>query len=650
MLRRITCVFLLMVLIKPAFSQTSIPVDNSTREHIFSATEIEILEDASNKITINNILADSVKYKFRRNAAGYPTNNNISSTYWYKVKLNFAEPLTNNHSVFEFFDQTAGHIAAYLPDSGGHYTENIAGASARFEKRLFRHKNFEFLISNQLKGEHVYYFKVRSKNLVNIIIVYRKINYFIYYALTEYFTYGIFYGMILIFCFNNLLMFLAVKKRYYLFYVLYILSVGFYEMSTDGIAFQYIWPNSPNWNSYAYGIALYFVSVFALLFTRDLLHVRTKDYKLYRFINYAVLLRTLYFIFCLYNQRLFIYKFVEFIPLSIAFIAGITIRRKGFKPARFFVLGYTFLFLGFICKAISVLGLAKELSGLLGFYSLGFSFILEMVFLSFAIGDQVRLLRREKEIATEETMQQMNINNQLKDSINQELEIKVQNRTREVMDKSKMIFDQAQIIEVQNHELLSINQQLEKQAAEISLMNILLEKDNTELKHNIEKVTDARALSTELSFEEFSAKYPDQESCNKFLAELKWITGFSCIKCTNTTYHNGRAPYSRRCTKCGYEESVLYHTIFQNNRIPINKAFYIVYLMYSTKGTISSYQLSEKIGIRQSTCWQYAIRIKKVMEDHKKDGRKNDNQGWSKLVMDRTKESEPHKLRSHHEN
>jgi hypothetical protein len=642
-----------MVLCKPVFSQKQVSLNSTTHEHIFSGPEIEFLEDRTNNVTLNTLLTDTTHFKFHKNGDGYPTNKNLGSTYWYKIKLYFTEPLQSNHSVFEFFDQTTGHITAYIPTGNGQYITHTAGAASAFKNRLFRHKNFEFSINEQAKGEHVYYFKVKSKNSVNVIIVYRQLEQFIYYALTEYFTYGIFYGMVLIFCFNNLLMFVAIRKRYYLFYVLYILSVGFYEMSTDGIAYQYIWPGSPNWNAYAYGIALYFVSIFALLFTRDLLHVRTKAYSLYRLINYVIILRTVFLICCLVDHRLFINKFVEVIPLSIAFITGITIFKRGFKPARFFVLGYAFLFLGFTCKVISVLGLADKISsvsGMLGFYSLGFSFILEMVFLSFAIGDQVRLLRREKEAAMDETIKQMDINNQLKDTINQELEIKVQDRTKEVIEKSRQIFEQAGIIETQNHELLIINQQLEKQAAEISLMNVLLEKDNTELKHNIEKVTDARALSTELSFEEFSAKYPDQESCNKFLAELKWADGFSCIKCANVTYHNGRAPHSRRCTKCGYEESVLFQTIFQNNRIPINKAFYIVYLMYTTKGMISSYQLSEKIGIRQSTCWQYAIRIKKVMEDHKKDGRKPDKQGWSKLVMERTKPAGTHKIRMPHEN
>lgn len=626
---------LLCLFAAPAFSQKPVVLDNAHKQYIFSCDEFQALEDKSNKLTLHDILADTIKHRFTKNELFYPTNTDQKSTYWYKIEMDFTEHIDPNSSVFEFYDQTIDHISLYQTDTTGRYVEKTEGAAMRFNTRLYSHKNFEFPIYNRAKGKHIYYIKIKSQNPVNVIVVYRKISYFIYYALTEYLTYGIFYGMILIFCFHNLLMFIAVRKRSYLFYVLYILSVGLYEMCTDGIAFQYIWPNAPNWNEYAFGTALYLVSIFALLFTRDLLHVRTINKKLYQLINFTIILRTLYFGFCLFEHEYFVYKFVEFIPLSLAFATGLIIRSSGFKSARFFILGYTFLFLGFICKAVSVLGYLKGLSGVIGFYSLGFSFIMEMTFLSFAIGDQVRLFRREKEAAMDATIKQMEINNQLKDSLNQELEIKVEQRTQEVINKSKQIIEQAHFIEQQNKELLHINERLERQAEEISIMNMLLAKDNTELKHNIEKVNDARVLSTELSFDEFSAKYPDQESCNKFLAHLKWANSFSCIKCANVNWHAGRAPHSRRCTKCNYEESVLFNTIFQNNRIPINKAFYIVYLMYTTKGAISSYQLSEKIGIRQSTCWQYAIRIKKVMDEHKRDARKGDNRGWSKLVMDR---------------
>ena len=632
-----TNVFLLLIIVcQTALAQKAVQLNAQTDQHIFTGKEIELLKDTANRLTLQDIKQANEQHLFNKNQQYYPENR-PHTYYWYKITLHVTEKIESNSSVIEFFDQTTNDITAYLPTANGSYVKSRSGADFNFGKRLYEHKNFEFQLQPLPKGYYNCYFKVKSKDGVNIIMVYRKVSYFIHYALTEYFTYGLFYGIILIFSFHNLLMFFAIRKRQYLYYVLYILSVGLFEMSTDGIAFQYIWPKFPYWNQYAYGFALYGLSFFALVFTNALLHVRKKAPHLNKLINYVIILRTVYFAYCLlFNKSLFYYKFVEFIPLSIAFITGITIWAKGFKPARFFVLGYSFLSLGFIIKALAVLGFTRMIPGVVANYSLGISFVLEMLFLSFSIGDQVRLLRRQKEKAQDATIKQMAINNSLKDSINKELESKVEERTREVIAKSHEILEQSHTIEEQNKELVTINHQLEQQASEITRMNVLLEEDNIQLKTNIEKVTDARALSTELSFEEFSAKYPDQEKCNKFLADIKWANGFACIKCGNDGFKNGRAPYSRRCNKCNYEESVLYNTIFQNNRIPINKAFYIVYLIYTSKGTISSYQLSEKLQIRQSTCWQYALRIKKVMEGQKNKYRKNPQQGWSKLILDHT--------------
>jgi len=190
------------------------------------------------------------------------------------------------------------------------------------------------------------------------------------------------------------------------------------------------------------------------------------------------------------------------------------------------------------------------------------------------------------------------------------------------------------VIELQNQELTTVNQLLKEQGEEISRMNVLLEKDNTLLHNDIEKVTHNRVMSAEVNFEEFSKIYPDRETCFKFLSDLKWEKGYKCRKCKGTHYGNGHLPHSRRCSKCGYEESVIACTILQNTRIPINKAFYIIFLIYSTKGKISSHKLSEILSIRQSTCWAYSSRIKKIMKSRKKELNNADDKGWSKLVID----------------
>jgi hypothetical protein len=618
------------------YAQQTVVIDPKLAEHIFVNKEIICLEDPTNKLTFEQI-STAYANKFVQNIDYYPKNYNRSSTYWYRVKVKFTTDLEHS-SVIEFFDQITDHITAYMPDGKGGYIESKTGADLNFTDRLYQHKNFEFLINNTNKGEHEFYFKVHSKDRVNVIIVYRTVDRFIAYALSEYITFGFFYGMIVIFSFHNLLMYIAVRRRQYLFYILYVLSVGMYEMSSDGIAFQYLWPNHPVFNEYAYGVALFFLSTFGLIFTKELLHVKLKAPSINKLINALLIARLIFFLVCLfYNPDWFKYKFIEFLPLSVCFFTGIYIWwKKQYGPARFFVLGYFFLYLAFIIKIVHILGWSRLIIGnVVGYYSLSFGFLLEMLFLSFAIGDQVRILKRKKENARKQIIKQMQVNAELKDSINKDLEIKVEERTKEVQQKSTELQQKNVTIELQNDELLSKNFLLEQQAEEISRMNILLEKDNITLKTNIEKVTDARVNATELDFDEFSLKYPDRDSCYKFLATMKWEHGYSCIKCANATYCNGKVPFNRRCTKCAYEESVLHHTIFENNRIPINKAFYLVYLMYNHKGAISSHKLSEKLGIRQSTCWTYATKIKKVMEERKKDLKGVGKSGWSKLVLDK---------------
>ncbi|MBC7616001.1 MAG: chromosome partitioning protein ParA [Pedobacter sp.] len=622
---------------KNVCAQKAVTIADNMKEHMFKADEIICLEDPSNQLTFATVCSASYQSKFIPNISFYPKNYNRSSAYWYRIKVSFNKEL-KRPAVIEFFDQITDYIEAYLPDGKGGYIKSFAGADLYFPNRLYQHKNFEFTINSTKVGEQFYYFRIKSKDQVNVIIVYRSIDRFIGYALSEYFTFGFFYGMIVIFSFHNLLMFIAVKRRQYLFYILYILSVGLYEMSSDGIAFQYLWPNHPVWNEYAYGIALFFLSSFGLIFTKELLHVKIKAPALNKAINLILVIRLLFFLVCLfYNNDWFKYKFLEFIPLSLCFFTGIYIWwKKQYGPARFFVLGYFFLYVGFIIKIVHILGWSRTIIGnVLGYYSLSFGFLLEMLFLSFAIGDQVRLLKRKKEKVQKQIITQMQLNAELKDKVNLELETKVEERTREVQQKSKELQQKNITIEDQNEELLAINSLLEQQAEEISRMNILLETDNITLKTNIEKVTNARINATELDFEEFSQKYPDRDSCYKFLADMKWENGYSCVKCNNLTYCNGKLPFNRRCTKCAYEESVLQRTIFENSRIPINKAFYLVYLIYDHKGAISSHKLSEKLGIRQSTCWTYASKVKKIMEERKKDIKGIGKAGWSRLVLEK---------------
>ena len=600
--------FLLLILLafSSATAQSPVEINDDVDQHIFTYEEIEVFEDPSGRLGIDEVRRSDLKGAFKANRASTPQTLNLRSNYWFKINIK-SNPAAKKHYILEFFDQTIDEITVYMPDKLAGYQEIQLGDQYPFAERRLKHKNFEIPIENLGKEINTYYIKIKSSQIADAIIVLRSVDFFIAYALNEYLFFGVFYGMILVFSLYNLVLFISMKQREYLYYVLYILSVGVYEMSTDGIAYQYLWPNYPEFNQIAYAVALCSISVFALLFTGQLLHLEVKAPKINRIIVGTIVLRMLFFFYSLlFDQSLFNFKFLEVVPLTLAFFAGIHVYSKGYQAARFFVLGYSVLFVGFILKFLIMLGYGWLNFGVVSYYSLSFSFVAEMVLFSFAIADQLRLL---------------------KDNINRELESKVAARTQEVSQKSLLI-------ETKNAELEEMNALLKKQAEDISRMNVLLELDNQELNTNVEKVTHARVMSAEMDFEEFSRIYPDKETCFQFLADLKWKNGYACRKCKHTHFYTGHSPYSRRCSKCGYEESVTSYTIFHNTRIPINKAFYMVYLIYTTKGKASSHKISEVLNMRQSTCWTYSSRVKTAMEEKKSLLKRSGKQGWSELILD----------------
>jgi two-component system, sensor histidine kinase LadS len=596
----------------PAHGQIAVKISDTAKQHIFRYGELACFEDKRN-LGIDQIKSQSFAGRFNLCKDATPGTHDPGLTYWYRVNI-IPDPGTKNNWILEFFDQTIDSITVYSPDKQHHYSATVLGSSRPFSDRIYHHKNLSVNLDNALRGPQAYYVRVKAQRPVNVIMVLRSVNWFISYALDEYFFFGIFYGMVLVFGLYNLMMFIAMRQRQYLYYVAYNLSIGLYEMCVDGIAFQYVWPGSPEWNHYAYGVFLFGASIFSMLFAQSLLNTKTNAPRLHQLINWMIGLRSVFFVLCFtVDQNWFSYKILEFVPLTLVYFTGCYVLIKGYRGARFFVIGYSFLLVGFIVKALIAFNVWWFPVTAAIYYSLSFCFIFEMVFISFAIGDKVRILKKKEEEANLLVIKQLRLNDELKDELNRNLEDQVQERTKA---------------------LRSANQLLQEQAEEISRMNVLLEQDNSNLHHEFDKVAHDRVMSADVDFDEFSKIYPDRETCFKFLSDLKWEKGYNCRKCANTHYGHGHLPYSRRCSKCGYEESVIAYTLLQNTRIPINKAFYMIFLMYSTNGKISSHKLSEILSIRQSTCWAYSSRIKKVMNDKKKHVKSPDDRGWSKLVVE----------------
>lgn len=120
-----------------------------------------------------------------------------------------------------------------------------------------------------------------------------------------------------------------------------------------------------------------------------------------------------------------------------------------------------------------------------------------------------------------------------------------------------------------------------------------------------------------LSLFEFQTRFPDDVKCKEYLANLKWGKGYKCAKCGHEKFCAGMGTFDRQCTSCNYLESPTAGTLFHKSKLPILKAFYIVYYVSTSKNGVSSTELSRKLALRQKTCWLFKQKIMKAMESSK---------------------------------
>lgn len=425
----IVYITLLLLLFSHGLSaQNTIIVDDEHEVLEINGNNLDYLEDPSGQLTFNDILSDEYQRKFKHTEKNKIKNDQIESTYWLKVII------TNNSKagknwVVELFDFRINYIEAYFPDHSGKYIAQNTGSAYPFYSKNYIHKNFVFDFPKALGLPQTLYFKIKADQPVTFIGTVRTYQKFTEYSTSEYFYLAIFYGIVVSMVFYNMFLFLALQDKAYLFYVLYVLSIGFYALSQDGLGFEFLWPSYPFLNRYVYPVADYFMIVWALFYAKSFLNTKIHSAKLDKGIWVLFSLRTLLFLGWIYNPSLTYSSWMDLFFLFYIYLAGIISWRSGYQMARFYVLAFTLFFAGFVITVVTTLFFRESPYTVYGF---NIGVLSEMILLSLALADRIKVLTVEKEDAQKETITQFKANEALKDKLNKELEEKVIERTSEL--------------------------------------------------------------------------------------------------------------------------------------------------------------------------------------------------------------------------
>lgn len=115
------------------------------------------------------------------------------------------------------------------------------------------------------------------------------------------------------------------------------------------------------------------------------------------------------------------------------------------------------------------------------------------------------------------------------------------------------------------------------------------------------------------SIVEFIKRFPDDNSCKKYLADIKWKDGFICSKCQHTKF-SIREDETHTCTRCKHNESPSAGTAFHKVKFGLQKAFMITFEMTNSTKGMSAKQIAKRYGISRKTAWLFMHKIRNVMK------------------------------------
>jgi two-component system, sensor histidine kinase LadS len=441
MFKSIAVCFSLLFLFTDLFGLDTLRIVSGKEDYDVDTRYIQVLEDTSKKWTIEDITSPLHSNKFSEKPPEILFKNKKSSAYWGRFYLKTKNP---NHDkwLIEIVNPHINQITLYIEDENGKLVKHETGNYLPFFQRGYYHKNFvyDIYMPNDTNSYRTFYIRMESEHSFGFYYKIRTNKFFDRYSLGEYYLLGMYYGMILIMALYNLLMFFSVKEKAYIYYVLYVLTGGVMSLLEDGTGFEYLWPSHPDINKWIYIVTPIVFLVLFTFYAKSFLEIRKNAPRLNKIINISLILY-----FCYLAIDLFIKPepavFVIFmIPFLIMYVAAIIIFRKGYRPARYFILGYSFIILSFILFILRI-------NALLGpgdpftVYAFYYGLIFEIFIFSLALSDRVKILKMEREDAQKNIIIQLQENERLKDKVNKELESKVQERTKELNRRNKDITD-----------------------------------------------------------------------------------------------------------------------------------------------------------------------------------------------------------------
>ncbi|RHX79229.1 7TM diverse intracellular signaling domain-containing protein [Leptospira yasudae] len=275
-----------------------------------------------------------------------------------------------------------------------------SGDKLPFGTREIRHQNFIFPVRLAPQTEYRFLVRILTESSVQFPMALWSANEFSNHIVDEQKTFGLYYGIMIAMMAYNFFLFIGTRDRSYLFYVLFLTGYVLFQACLNGLAFQYLWPDSIWWANSSLPFFMFFGGGWGAQFSREFLRMKSYHPLLDR------ILLSYFFLGMISSVLTLGLNFSIGIKLAIAYVflmvvllisSGLVSIFKGYRAARFYLSAWIFLLLGIVTYILKTLTLFP--SNFVTEYSIQFGSSFEVLLLSLALADRINILKKEKEEA-----------------------------------------------------------------------------------------------------------------------------------------------------------------------------------------------------------------------------------------------------------
>lgn len=382
---------------------------------------VRYLEDPQGHQTIDSLRAENVPWQTQGESA---FNKGYSASIWWlalSVHNGFAEPATR---YLELSYAVLDYVDIFVFADGKLLQRHELGDLYPFSRRPIENRFFVVPLTWQAGQTLDIYCRIKTSTSVQAPLTLWQREAFERRQNNSNIAQGLYYGAMVVIAVYNLLIFLVLWERSYLFYVLFVLSLPLFMASISGHAYHYLWPHSVVWNDHAIPFFLGLAFASSALFARRFLQVKEWSAWLHK----GLTLLATFAGGCVAMSFIVPYyvSIQLLVPLGLfacvfEMAVGVMAWYNKVPNARYYVVAWMSFLLGGTLLALNKLNILP--ANFLTEYAVQFGSVLEAVLLSFAMAERINVERKLRFEAQDEALQATR-------RLNEELEQRVQERTQ----------------------------------------------------------------------------------------------------------------------------------------------------------------------------------------------------------------------------